>query len=899
MKRKLICSVLLVAAMLTAPMSGAFAAGKKNKKKSAKTEQTAPAPKPKKDTLSKYDKLLKNAITAKGDFITLHNVGGKKIYLEYPVKHFGRRMLVGGTVSEVSNPAYVNVGYKHANPLCLQVTQRDSMLLFCYPNTSATLNSDDPGLAAAFQKNYIPKLYKQFPIAAYNRDSTAVVVEITSLVTEQGPKGSMLTLSKDAMKETTFSEIKSFADNASIKMHQEVTIEQLVLIFKFKLGEVTTTSNVTFLLLPEEQMKPRIQDSRVGVFWTSDTNSTGLIPKYDISTTGDGQRPYLLSNRWRIEPVDVEAWKRGEKVAVRKPIVWYVDSAFPEAWREPIRQGVLMWNQAFEKFGLKDVIVVRDFPTAEEDPEFDPDNLKYSCLRYSPGATMNAMGPSWVDPVTGEILNASVIVWNDLIKLINHWRFVQTSQVDERVRCKKMPKEIVDESMVYAISHEIGHTLGLMHNMAASAAIPVDSLRSASFTNKYGTTMSIMDYARYNYVAQPGDKGVKLTPPSLGVYDEYAIEWLYKPVPDAKDMWEEAAIAGRLIDEKAGDPRYRYGRQQLTSGSYATYDPSALAEDLGDDPIKAGEYGIKNLKYILSNLSNWIEDDADLNHRQSLYTQIVNQYYRYLTNVLTQVGGIYLYDVKDGTPGKPAIAVDKESQKKSLAWVLAQLRTCDWINQPSLTDKFALHVDYSTTLSLLIASNLTTTVPANVTLSAHVADAGAAYTPRNYYDDLYAEVFRTTLRGGKLTPEEKTLQRTIVQAMAKPMIAAQNATRLTSELPIQADHSTLPSYDELVFLGRITPEMVASCGEQLAQIEEQYGKGTVAAALDASTQFGETRYPLLRTLRTTTIDETESYSQAMIEKINTLMKSKMTSAAADDRAHYAYLWRMTRNALNR
>ena len=215
----------------------------------------------------------------------------------------------------------------------------------------------------------------------------------------------------------------------------------------------------------------------------------------------------------------------------------------------------------------------------------------------------------------------------------------------------------------------MGHCLGLMHNMSASAAYPVDSLRSAAFTQKYGTTPSIMDYARFNYVAQPNDKGVRLTPPDLGVYDLYAIKWLYTPVPEAKDIFEEAKITESWIDEKAGDPLYRYGKQQMSS----RYDPSALEEDLGDDPIKAGTYGIKNLKYILSHLNEWITDDVDFSHRMELYQNIQTQYMRYLLNALYQVGGVYLSQVKDGTAGEAVKSVARAKQKEALALSLIHI----------------------------------------------------------------------------------------------------------------------------------------------------------------------------------------------------------------------------------
>ena len=890
--------VLSLATLLAVPNAEAgIFGGKRSKKKSEKTEQTDSTSKKKE---SKYEKLLKNAVTAQGDFVTLHKVNNTKIYLEYPLKHIGRRILIGGTVASVSDPTYVSVGYKYVDPLHLQVELRDTLLVFNEPNAAATLNSNDPGLKVAFEKNFIPRLYKQCPILAYNEDSTAVVIDFTSMVYDMGANGGMLQApkrdSKEEKERSVFGELKAFDDNASIELQQDVSVMLRVLIFALKLGDITTVSKVSLLLLPEEPMAPRIQDSRIGVFWSGKTaNST--VPKYEISTERDGLRPYLLANRWRIEPVDMAAWERGDLVAVKKPIVWYVDDAFPSQWRESIHKGVLMWNKAFEEIGLKDVIQVRDFPTEEEDPAFDPDNLKYSCLRYSPSPTMNAMGPSWVDPVTGEILNASVIVYNDIIKLINNWRFIQTAQIDPQVRTQKMPREIVDESMMYVISHEVGHTLGLMHNMAASSAFPVDSLRSAAFTQKYGTTPSIMDYARFNYVAQPGDQGVKLTPPDLGIYDKYVIKWLYSPVPQAKDMWDEAAIAGRLIDEKAGDPLYRYGRQQFSDTGYGIFDPSALAEDLGDDPIKAGEYGIRNLKYILPNMNNWIKDDDDASLRQELYVQLANQYYRYLTNVMYQIGGVYLNEVKESV-GKPVVPVDKARQKESLAWVVAQLRTCDWINLPELTDRFPLHTDLSATISNLIATNLTTTVPNNVTLSSQAATDQEAYTIKEYFDDLYREVFNTTLRNRSLTLEEKVLQRSVVTALAKPMVVARNAQKFTEEgLPVQVDHSSMPSYEELTFTGQINPDLVARFGDRLQELEEQYGKGTVAASL-LTEEFGESRYPFQRGLKIDNVSEIESYSQSMIAKINTLMRSRMNSAPANDRAHYEYLWRTTVNALN-
>ena len=849
-KRSFILS-LIAAALLVPSTDAAASVFKFKKKKKTQTEAVAaPKPAPKKKQ-SPYEKLMKEVTdSARSKTFCLYRTSKDKVYMGFPKKMMGRRMLVGSTIAATSNPSYVNIGRKYVKPTYFQIDLQDSLVVLSVPGTNAT--SSDPEMQTALERNYIPKVLRRVSVQATSKDSSELIFDVTPLVSSVAPKGVDFSLTKAAdEKSTWYGELKAFNDNASVKVYSNVDFTKTFLMVKGKVGSGSLAYTVSFLLLPDNPMPARVQDSRIGVFPVGP--GEGSV-KYKLSSAEDGFKGYVLASRWRLELSDTTAWKNGQKVTVKNPIVWYVDNSFPDAWKSPIKEGILAWNKAFESIGLKDVIQVKDFPTAEEDREFDPDNLKYSCVRYVPDATMNAMGPSWVDPVTGEILNASVLVYNDVIKLINNWSFVQTSQVDERVRAVKMPQDIIDESLVYVISHEIGHTLGLMHNMGASSAYPTDSLRSATFTAKYGTTPSIMDYARFNYVAQPKDKAVKLVPPSLGVYDEYAIKWLYTPVPGAKDIWEEAAIAGKIIDEKAGDPLYRYGAQQITTSStYGSYDPSARTEDLGDDPIKSSDYGIKNLKFILPKMNGWIgADDSDFSHRKDLYAQLANQYYRYVSNVMAQIGGIDLDKVKEGSAIQPSTPVSVKVQKASLKWLVSQLRSSSWINDPSVTSKLPLSTPQSNKICVAVAKNLASTVPTNVMLASSVPSAGKPYTISEYYDDLCREIFASSIAGRKLTSEEKTLQREILTASSKD-VKSMLSKSLTEE-----------------------------------EVLDEYAAEPMWCGFDEMS-LGEGDGPYQRSVSIQSIDETDGCRIVFLNKVKALALSRRSYAPAEDKGHYEYL----------
>ena len=778
-----------------------------------------------------------------------------------------REMLIASTPAESSEPTVCPIGYKGRDPMHVKFVLEDSLVYLQRVTSSVTYDESDPNLTRAVKSSFKDVYIKKYPVLAYNPDSTAVVFDMTSLfmtnepelspiITQLGPLSVVSNMKSDL---SSLGSIKAFDDNVTIESNLSFSYVLRYLFFSGGGGDVSARVVRTVLLLPEDKMKARVSDSRVGIF---------LTMKQHISTEEDKINFYSIANRWRLEPKDMNAWERGELVEPKKPIVYYIDNAFPQLWQAPIKEGVLRWNKAFEKIGFKNAVQVRDFP--KDDPDFDPDNLKYSCIRYVPLSIENAMGPSWVDPTTGEIINASVIVYNDIIKLINNWRFVQTAHIDPSVRAKKMPDDIVKESIAYVIAHEVGHTLGLMHNMSASNAYPVDSLRSPSYTRTYGTTMSIMDYARYNYIAQPGDKGVKLTPPDLGVYDEFAIKWLYSPISGNLTSAEEAKILEKWVDEKAGDPRFRYGKQQILS----RYDPTAIEEDLGDDPIKAGEYGIKNLKYIFANLNDWIQNDETTLHRQELYGELASQYFRYLRNVMYNMGGIRMTAVKEGTPGKRFEALPKTLQKRSITWVLNQLRDCEWLDNQANAPQASLSLKMSSRIVSGMAETIFETLSNKVQVAAQLSDD--PYTIQDYYDDLYTGIWKNTIDNKKLTANDRMLQRFAMLALVK------GATRII-EGKTPLFNAYAPSLDEIIDY-RLDPSGITQrYYKELKEIEKEKGQAAIAERLEQNFDYG---YKWQKKLEIESIDESEGCYITMLNKVKTLLENRIATANKVDKAHY-------------
>ena len=754
--KKLLSYVILTAFFIS--VSSLDLSAKSNKsKKAAKAASLLTAAKSDSKTESDsaiYARELKGFKCQKGMF-RLHQDKTGKLYVEIPRSAFSHTYLLMNRVAETSNTHDFVAGQIATSPLLLRFSHDTINVYMHKVATDAAVDENDP-IAPAFRKAFQDPVLKGFKIKA--RTDSSLVIDMTTFFGENekcispirpdSPLGKLLG-TNNQLKGTfnssasSITECKAFPLNIMVKSRLSYTISMTEQPYTVEMSRC-------ILQLPDTPMKTRLQDNRVGYFSQY---------KRLFSSNKDRVEEYNIIHRWRLEPKpeDMARYEEGQLVEPQKKIVFYIDSAFPQKWMSAVKEGVEYWNKAFEAAGFKNAIEARVYP--KDNPDFDPDDARYSCIRYCVTTTANAMGPSYVDPRTGEIISADVIWYHNILSLVHNWKLVQTGAVDPRVRQAVFNDATMHEALTYVAAHEIGHTLGLMHNMGASFAFPTDKLRDPAFTQQYGTTPSIMDYARNNFIAQPGDyeKGVKLTPPNLGVYDIYAINWGYRLIPDAKTPIEEKPTLDAWIRSKQGDPMYEFGAQQFLG----LVDPTDQTEDLSDDQIKAGTLSISNLKIVLDSLEQWTCQPGDnYDNVIEAYNSLLQQYRRHIGHVMPYIGGIVYKEVRQGhDDGYAQSYISKAKTQEAMKWLVDQIRHSAWLDKPSLVDKLPEANPWREKMERNLVACLFNSRSFKGISDGYQRDPSTGYRLYDYVNDAFQEIFRPAIQNKSLTDTDKHLLR--------------------------------------------------------------------------------------------------------------------------------------------
>lgn len=622
--------------------------------------------------------------------------------------------------------AYLNAGSKTSQQL-IHFKKKGSQILLTQESYVNIADQKDP-ISLSVALNNFPPILAVFKIK--NIENDRYLIDVSSYFNDDSPGFNIIRkglkkeygIGNPDGKRSYIDTLKSFPKNTEIR--HTLTYKATSAPRSNPTSTLSFQINHSIIALPENPMQIRYADERVG--WFS-------LKKYNYSSEALKSDRIEIIRRWRLEPSDKEAYDNGELVSPIKPIIYYLDPATPMKWRPYFKQGVEDWAAVFEKAGFKNAIIAKDPPSKEEDPQFSPEDIRYSTIRYVATTTRNATGPSVSDPRSGEIIESDIIWYHNHLRSYRNRYLLETGAANPKARTLDTPEKEIGEMMRRVISHEVGHALGLPHNMKASSAYPIDSLRSGSFTQKMGIATTIMDYARFNYVAQPGDENIRFVR-QLGPYDDYAIEWGYRYFSNQTPE-SEKVLLNEVVDQKSMNPLYMFG-----SGGN---DPDTQTENIGDDPIKASEYGLKNLKVVAENLENWTTTEGqsyeDLNE---LYNELISVYRRYIYHVIRMVGGVNETLLNKGQDNIPYKNVDCEEQRLALSFLDVHLWTTqNWLMQKSLISKIKEEgvLKLLQNLQLSALNRILSVENLNRILSSHSTLVGQGLHPDGILDHFFLQ----------------------------------------------------------------------------------------------------------------------------------------------------------------
>jgi len=800
-----------------------------------------------------------------------------KYYFEIPVSLLQRDMLVVNKLQRVPfelNDAGVNRGTNYETQMIRFEWNKEEKKIRVRQSRPLPESPKNDAITRSVRDNFISPLIADFKLEACNADSTSVIIQINDIY--DGSETSInnvfdnINLGTSAVKDLSrIMSIKAFPNNI-------VATSELTTKVREGMSAVNVTVEVSssLVLLPEKPMMGRLDDPKVGYF-------TKDLLYFSDSQQKTEEKKYIT--RWRLEPKpeNREAYLRGELVEPEKPIVFYIENSTPYRWRKYIKQGIEDWQVAFERAGFKNAIIAKELP---DSIAANADDINYSVVTYAASSKANAMGPSILDPRSGEILEADIMWWHNVISMVQEWITVQTGAIDPKARGTKLPDEMMGDAIRFVACHEVGHSLGLRHNMMGSWTFPTDSLRSKSFTDKMNSTASsIMDYARYNYVAQPGD-GVTAVSPHIGPYDIFAIEYGYRwyglPTPEAeKDVLYDFLNKhnGRLYKySEAQDPR-------------SAVDPRAQNEDLGDDPVRSSELGIANLKRIVPEIIKWTttgEKGQTYEEASRLYYAVITQWNNYLYHVMANIGGIYIENTTVGDGVKTYTYVEKEKQEASLDFLLNEVLCYPrWLFDTEISDyTFLLRknptgvIEYAPSQILkntqgYIFWDLLSNDRLMRMLENELKNGKKAFTVVEMMDKMHNSIFATTIKGGTPDVMERNLQKGFLDALITAAAESEGVKinkqlTATSGNPYLFHHTPWCSHDEFAI------EQAERMG---ARRELSFYGGQVNRISDAiSVKRGELLRikKLLESRRNTSDTAARYHYDDMILRINTALGLK-------------------------
>ena len=613
----------------------------------------------------------------------------------------------------------------------------------------------------------IQPIMAAFDVSAYNKKDKNVVIDITSFISGDNDIVGFSSATKTSLRLTPIMAdksyplaVKAFPINVEIK-----TIKTFGRTpappSPFARGggpstNVTVEINSSIVMLPEVPMQSRIYDERVGYFTVGYT---------DFDLNPQGVEDVKMIKRWRLEPKDgdMDAYKKGELVEPKKQIVFYIDPATPKKWVPFLIQGVNDWQVAFEKAGFKNAVIAKMAPTFAEDSTWSLDDARNSAIVYKPSSTPNASGPSISDPRTGEIMESHINWYHNVMSLLRNWYMIQASPSDAGARKMVFDDALMGQLIRFVSSHEVGHTLGLRHNYGSSSTVPVESLRNKAFVEANGHTPSIMDYARFNYVAQPEDNiSQSGLFPRIGDYDKWAIEWGYRLFPQFTNEQTERTFLNKWVSEKLKNKRLWFGTESNPD------DPRSQNEDLGDDAMKASAYGIKNLQRIVPNLMTYTQEaNTDYTNLSNMYKEVTGQFRRYMGHVSKNIAGVYETPKTVEQSGAVYEVVSKAKQKEAVSFLTKQLfETPTWLINKDIIAKTGENpiaviggIQDATLGSILRLNNF------NKMAMAEAMNGSSAYNALELLGDLKRGIFSELTSGLPIDVYRRNLQKSFVNQL--------------------------------------------------------------------------------------------------------------------------------------